>query len=96
MWYFLYYPDASGLLNQILLSLENIVGLEMEDLPYLILKDKSLFTMPLVVYRLKEDASVTMSMQMLCLILSSIPGFLIFALFQKHIVGGINVGGVKG
>lgn len=64
--------------------------------PYLILKDESKFTLPLVVYLLKGDASVTMSTQMLCLILSSIPGLLIFLIFQKHIVGGINVGGVKG
>lgn len=64
--------------------------------PYLILKDKTKFTLPLQVYLLKEDAAVTMSTRMLCLVLSSIPGFLIFLLFQKHIVGGINVGGVKG
>ena len=64
--------------------------------PYLILKDKEKFTLPVVIYLLKGDSAVKMNTQMLCLVLSSIPGLLIFMLFQKYIVGGINVGGVKG
>lgn len=64
--------------------------------PYLILKKKSKFTLPLVIYLLKDDTSVKMNTQLLALVLSSIPGLLIFVLFQKYIVGGVNVGGVKG
>lgn len=64
--------------------------------PYLILKTKSKFTLPVVIYLLKGDRTVKMNTQLLCLVLSSIPGLLIFVAFQKYIVGGINVGGVKG
>ena len=64
--------------------------------PYLILKDKAKYTLPLKIYLLKGQESTKMNTQMLCFVLSSIPGLLIFILFQKYIVGGINVGGVKG
>lgn len=64
--------------------------------PYLILKDRELFTLPVKIFQLKTDNTVKMNTYMLCLFMSSVPGFLIFALFQKYIVGGVNVGGVKG
>ncbi len=64
--------------------------------PYLILTDKEKYTLPVKIFQLKTDPSVKNNTYMLCLFMSSIPGFLIFALFQKYIVGGVNVGGVKG
>ncbi len=64
--------------------------------PFLILTDKARQTLPVKIYLLQTSATVKMNTYMLCLILSSVPGLLIFALFQKYIVGGINVGGVKG
>lgn len=64
--------------------------------PYLILTDKTKYTLPVTIFSLQTDPSVKMNTYMLCLILSSIPGLLIFVLFQKYIVGGVNVGGVKG
>lgn len=64
--------------------------------PYLILTDVSKFTLPVKIYSILPDPTVKMNTYMLCLFMSSIPGLLIFALFQKYIVGGINVGGVKG
>jgi multiple sugar transport system permease protein len=64
--------------------------------PYLILTNKEKYTLPVKIFQLKTDASVKNNTYMLCLFMSSIPGFLIFALFQKYIVGGVNVGGVKG
>lgn len=52
-------------------------------------------TVPLVMY-LNKNNNVKMNDQFMGYIFSSIPPFLIFAIFQRHILGGINVGGVKG
>ncbi len=51
---------------------------------------------PLVIYRLQNDTSVQMNTYFMALVFASIPPFIIFAVFQKRILGGINVGGVKG
>lgn len=51
---------------------------------------------PLDIYRLRSDGSVRMNTYFMALVFSSVPPFLIFAVFQKRIVGGINIGGVKG
>lgn len=64
--------------------------------PYLILTDKNKYTLPVKIFQLKTDSSIKMNTYLLCLIMSSIPGLAIFIAFQKYIVGGINVGGVKG
>ena len=64
--------------------------------PYLVLSDKQLRTLPVVIYTLKGESSVKMNTYMMALVFASVPPFLIFALFQRHIMGGINIGGVKG
>jgi multiple sugar transport system permease protein len=64
--------------------------------PYLILTDKNMQTLPVRVFMLAKDPNVKMNTYMFALILSSIPGLIIFSIFQKHIVGGVNLGGVKG
>ena len=51
---------------------------------------------PLEIYRLRSDGRVRMNTYFMALVFSSVPPFLIFAVFQKRIVGGINIGGVKG
>ena len=51
---------------------------------------------PLKVYRLQGDSQVQMNTYFMALVFSSIPPFIIFAVFQKRILGGINIGGVKG
>jgi len=55
--------------------------------------DKTVIAVQL--YKMKS-ASYTMDYQMLAIIFSMIPQVIVFALFQKQIMGGINVGGVKG
>ena len=62
--------------------------------PLLILDKNSV--VPLEIYRMKSDSTVQMNTYFMALVFASIPPFLIFAIFQKHIIGGINVGGVKG
>lgn len=64
--------------------------------PYLILTDRKMYTLPVKIYMMQGDGNVKMNTYMLALVISSVPGFLIFMLFQKYIVGGVNIGGVKG
>lgn len=51
---------------------------------------------PLKIYRLQGDASVQMNTYFMALVFASIPPFIIFVIFQKRILGGVNIGGVKG
>ncbi|MDY3030299.1 MAG: carbohydrate ABC transporter permease [Clostridia bacterium] len=57
--------------------------------------DKNVVT-PLKVYRMQLDNKIQMNIKFMGLVLASIPQFLIFIIFQRHILGGINIGGVKG
>ena len=40
--------------------------------------------------------TIQMNTYFMALVFASIPPFVIFVLFQRQILGGINVGGVKG
>lgn len=64
--------------------------------PYLVLTDADLFTLGIQVFRMKGSNSVTDDLQMLGILFSILPQLIIFACFQKHIIGGMNLGGVKG
>lgn len=63
-------------------------------IPLLVLDQKEII--PLMVYRLKSNASIPMNVYFMLLVLSSIPPFIIYLAFQKRILGGLTVGGVKG
>jgi len=62
--------------------------------PLLVL-DKNV-VLPLQIYRMKGDTSIEMNTYFMGLVFASMPPLIIFTVFQKHILGGINVGGVKG
>ncbi len=62
--------------------------------PLLVLTEKSV--VPLKVYLLQFDREVQMNTYFMAFVFASLPPFLIFALFQKKIMGGITMGGVKG
>lgn len=64
--------------------------------PYLVLKDVDKMTTPVMLFLAKSDSTVKMNSYLLGLVFASIPPFILFAIFQKYIMGGINVGGVKG
>lgn len=57
--------------------------------------DKHVVT-PLKIYRLQSDTGIEMNTRFMGLVFASVPPFIIFLIFQKQILGGINVGGVKG
>ncbi len=63
--------------------------------PLLLISDKSLYVLGLQLFKMGEGI-YTMDEQLLALFFSVIPQIVVFALFQKHIMGGVNVGGVKG
>lgn len=62
--------------------------------PLLVL-DKNV-TLPVQLYRMQSDKTIQMNTYFMGLIFGCIPSFIIFVLFQKHIMGGVNIGGVKG
>lgn len=64
--------------------------------PLLVINSNEKVVLPLAIYRLKQDTGVQLNEYFLGLVFASIPAFLIYAIFQKHIMGGINIGGVKG
>ena len=64
-------------------------------MPLLTLTSADKTVLAVQLYKMKS-ASYTMDYQMLAIIFSMIPQVVVFVLFQKQIMGGINVGGVKG
>ena len=66
--------------------------------PNLIITDEKLYTLGVQVYRMQKitNARITDDIKMMGIIFAVLPQVLIFSLFQKHIIGGMNLGGVKG
>jgi len=54
------------------------------------------YTLPLKLFKMSSATNVKMNTYFMGLIFGTIPSLIIFLLFQRHILGGINVGGVKG
>lgn len=65
-------------------------------MPMLVLTDRRMQTLPVVIYKIKSTTNVKINNYMMALVISCIPPIITFVLFQKQIMGGINVGGVKG
>lgn len=63
--------------------------------PMLVLNSDK-YTVPVKVLMVKSNTSVQINTYFMCMVFASVPPFLIFALFQKYIMGGVNIGGVKG
>lgn len=61
--------------------------------PLIILNEN--LTLPLKLYKMKS-ANIKMNTELMGYTFSCIPPFLIFVCFQRYILGGINIGGVKG
>ena len=62
--------------------------------PYLLISKQNLTVLGVQLFNLKSS-SYTMDYQMLALLFSILPQVIVFAIFQKKIIGGVNVGGVK-
>lgn len=64
--------------------------------PYLIVPDSSKRTLGVVLYAVRGAADLSLDIKMIATFICIIPQLLVFILFQKKIIGGINLGGVKG
>lgn len=62
--------------------------------PMLMLDNTEKWILPLTLY--KRSADTQLNLYFMGLTFAMIPTFLIFLVFQKYIMGGINIGGVKG
>lgn len=66
--------------------------------PNLVLTDPEKYTLGVQIYKIQgvTNASLTDDIKMMGILFSVLPQLIVFGLFQKHIIGGINLGGVKG
>jgi len=66
--------------------------------PNLVITDPEMYTLGVQVCKIQQavTASLTDDIKMMGIIFAVLPQLIIFALFQKHIIGGMNLGGVKG
>lgn len=64
--------------------------------PYLIIQDSTKQLLPAKIFLMSRDGTVKQNTYLMGLIIASMPQLLIFAFFKRYIMGGINVGGVKG
>ena len=62
--------------------------------PYLTLTDKNLFTVMVKLYRMGTNYSI--DKKMIAMTFAIIPPIILFAIFQKHIMTGFSLGGIKG
>lgn len=62
--------------------------------PLLVLDQKTV--LPLSIYRLQQVSDIKMNTYFMALVFASVPPFIVFLIFQKRILGGVNIGGVKG
>ena len=66
--------------------------------PNLVITDPEKYTLGVQVYKIQQSVvgTLTDDIKMMGIIFAVLPQLIIFALFQKHIMGGMNLGGVKG
>ena len=66
--------------------------------PNLVLIDPEKYTLGVQIYKIQSvaNAKITDDIKMMGILFSVLPQVLVFSIFQKHIMGGINLGGVKG
>lgn len=63
--------------------------------PYLLISEQSKTVLGVQLYKVKST-NLTMDYQMLTILFAVVPQLLVFMFFQKYIIGGVNIGGVKG
>ena len=63
--------------------------------PYMVLKNPQMYTVAVAIYQINRSV-IQIDEYMIVLFLSIIPPAVVFMLFQKQIMSGISVGGIKG
>lgn len=65
-------------------------------LPYLMLTDKNKHTVMLAIYSVKNSGTMALDIQLMAVVFAIIPPVIIFCIFQKYILQGFTVSGIKG
>lgn len=65
-------------------------------LPYLVLNNKNAYTVMLAIYSVKNNANLSLDIQLMAVVFAIIPPIIIFVIFQKLIMQGVTVSGIKG
>ncbi|MBO5059937.1 MAG: carbohydrate ABC transporter permease [Clostridia bacterium] len=63
--------------------------------PYLVLNNKKLYTVSIFLFQNKAG-NYSVDVYMVMLTLAIVPPVIVYAFLQKHIMGGMNLGGIKG
>lgn len=63
--------------------------------PYLVLNDNKLYTISVFLFQ-NKTGQYTEDIYMVMLTLAIVPPTIIYAFLQKHIIGGLTIGGIKG
>lgn len=64
--------------------------------PYLILKNPNKYTVMVKIFTMKGASGYSMDLQMIAITFAIIPPTILFMIFQKQIIAGFNLGGIKG
>lgn len=65
-------------------------------MPMLVLTNRKLQPLPAVIFNIRSTTNIKINNYMMALFIACIPPIIVFIFFQKRIMGGINIGGVKG
>ena len=66
-------------------------------MPYLLLKEESLQTISQLIFSIRMSGSqVSQDIYLVIVMMSMLPPLIIFLIFNKYIMNGVNIGGVKG
>lgn len=66
--------------------------------PNLVLVNPEKYTLGVQIYKIQSvaNASITDDIKMMGILFTILPQIIVFVIFQRYIIGGINIGGVKG
>ena len=64
--------------------------------PYMVLKEKELYTIMVDIFLMRNDTSVRIDTILLALSFAIVPPAIIFMIFQKRIMNGFTMSGIKG
>lgn len=63
--------------------------------PYLVIRDPSKYTVMIKMFFFNKQGDISWNLMMSALVLASLPPIIIFSIFQKKIMQGINLSGMK-
>ena len=64
--------------------------------PYLILSNTTFEPVSVMLYKLSSAGNMSADKYLIVLMLSIIPMIVVYAIFSKQIMGGVDIGGIKG